>query len=357
MTLPWTVIVAAAILRERLIVTELVLGYALTVVVVPAEGDLSNIIARKRKHDYDITESFKTFTEDILTRMDSLKIDVNNSSLQINKTLNSVIKEDLSKLKECTTELRTEVISIRKEYSELKSSITKLDKQHTEMKNNISELQQSSQLLSDLYEDQKKKTDILSKEVKQVDEFEVTLNALKEQNRKMASLINSNEQRDRQLNVEVVGIPEDKNEDLMRYIADICKYIGVNIIPGDVKHVNRVSPKVKSQGRLRVIIAKLSTRLLKDNIISLGRKKRVTTKDIGLSGDPKPIYINEHLTPYNKQLLKKCKEIAMKKEYKYVWTKNGRIYIRKNDTSPAIQIHEEEDLRKKTGLVNQLGVQ
>ncbi|KAL4721721.1 hypothetical protein ACJJTC_001702, partial [Scirpophaga incertulas] len=143
------------------------------------------------------------------------------------------------------------------------------------------------------------------KEVKQVDEFEVTLNALKEQNRKMASLINSNEQRDRQLNVEVVGIPEDKNEDLMRYIADICKYIGVNIIPGD----------------------------------------------------PKPIYINEHLTPYNKQLLKKCKEIAMKKEYKYVWTKNGRIYIRKNDTSPAIQIHEEEDLRKKTGLVNQLGVQ
>lgn len=316
-----------------------------------SDPDLSNINSRKRKNDHELMESFRSFTQNIVTGMDNWKLEINNNLSQINETLNSVIKEDLSKLKEDAAELRTEVKNIRKEYSEFKSSIAKLDKQQVEMKKEITELQQSVQFSHDLHDDQKKKIDNLLKETKKIDSLEAELKELKKQNERITSLINTNEQRDRQLNIEVVGIPESKNEDVNEHILNICKNIGVNIIPGDIIQVNRVSPKVKSQGRPRLIIVKLRSRLLKDNIISLGRKKHLTTKDIGIAGDPKPIYINENLTPHNKQLLKKCKEVAKKKEYQYVWTKNGRIFMRKNDISPAIQIVEEEDLTKKIGLV------
>lgn len=125
----------------------------------------------------------------------------------------------------------------------------------------------------------------------------------------------------------------------------------MEVLADDIIHINRVSPKQRIQGRPRVIVAKMKTRLLKDNLIYLSRKKRITTRDIGIAGDPIPIYINEHLTSSNKLLLKKCKEAAKSKMYQYVWTKNGRIFMRQNDTSPALQIFDEEDLIKKTRVM------
>ncbi|CAG9790218.1 unnamed protein product [Diatraea saccharalis] len=88
------------------------------------------------------------------------------------------------------------------------------------------------------------------------------------------------------------------------------------------------------------------TRLLKDNMVSASRKRRMTTADLNISGDTKSIFINEHLTSYNKQLLKNAKEVCKNKQYIFTWTKNGRVYVRKGDTSPALWIAIEEDLKK-----------
>ncbi|CAG9137970.1 unnamed protein product [Plutella xylostella] len=155
-----------------------------------------------------------------------------------------------------------------------------------------------------------------------------------------------NDQRERQLNLEIVGLPELKEENLNETLIKIAKEVGITLLDSDIVHVNRITPRAKVPGRSRVIIAKMRNRLLKDNIISSARKSRLTTQSMGLGGEPKPVFVNEHLSMYNKQILRMAKDAARMKNHQFTWTKNGRIYVRKNDTSPAIRIITEDDLKK-----------
>lgn len=135
-------------------------------------------------------------------------------------------------------------------------------------------------------------------------------------------------------------------KDLNEIILKIGKQTEIEITKDDILQVNRVTAKSKIQGRPRNIIAKLRTRQLKDNIISQARKRRLSTRDLDVQGNVIPVYVNEHLTLYNKSLLKKTKEIASTKEYQFTWTKNGRIHVRKAATILVIFIMDEEDLKK-----------
>jgi mRNA-degrading endonuclease YafQ of YafQ-DinJ toxin-antitoxin module len=222
-----------------------------------------------------------------------------------------------------------------------------MDRKQSEMQKEIIALQQSAQFNSDVQEECSRNINKFNNMEKNVDKLEEEIKNLRLQNREMKLQVNLNEQRERQLNVEIMGVPELKNENLIDIVTKICKSIELDILINDIVRVNRVTPRIKLQGRPRVIIAKLSSTLLKDNMISLARKNHVNTNNIDMAGEPKAIFVNEHLTPYNKQMFKKCKEFAKNNQYKYVWTKNGKIYLRQNDTSPAVQISDEEDLKTK----------
>ena len=61
--------------------------------------------------------------------------------------------------------------------------------------------------------------------------------------------------------------------------------------------------------------------------------KGKTTRDIGLSVNH--IYIPESLTPRTRAPFNECLKFKKEHNYKYIWTQNGRIYLRKNGDEPA----------------------
>lgn len=131
-------------------------------------------------------------------------------------------------------------------------------------------------------------------------------------------------------------------------MVKIASCIGIHILPTDIEFAHRVQPRRPSAGntKARAIVARFKQRSSKDAIVAAARRhKTLTTQIVGLDGDTK-IYINEHLTKENKILLKSCKIKAKEINYKYVWTKNCTIYIRKNEVSPSIPIMCEGDLNK-----------
>ncbi len=75
--------------------------------------------------------------------------------------------------------------------------------------------------------------------------------------------------------------------------------------------------------------------------------KNVTTKDLGYTPNNK-IYVTESLTEKNKQLFRECLNVKKMKKYKFIWTINGRIYLRKNEDrdSQPILIKSRDDLNK-----------
>jgi flavorubredoxin len=73
--------------------------------------------------------------------------------------------------------------------------------------------------------------------------------------------------------------------------------------------------------------------------------KDKTTSDIGFGriSDNK-IYIAESLTSKNKELFKKCLDARRSLNYKFIWTSQGRIYLRKNSDTPAKLITAVQDI-------------
>ncbi|KAH9378703.1 hypothetical protein HPB48_015786 [Haemaphysalis longicornis] len=81
--------------------------------------------------------------------------------------------------------------------------------------------------------------------------------------------------------------------------------------------------------------------------LAKARKQKLTTKQLGLS-QANAVYVNEHLTQANKQLLGAA--IARKKEvaWKFVWTNGGKVYARKDEQMDAVRIQDLSDLTKMT---------
>ena len=56
------------------------------------------------------------------------------------------------------------------------------------------------------------------------------------------------------------------------------------------------------------------------------------------------IYINDHLSRFNRGLFAAASDAKRKLQFKYLWVKNGQIFMRLNDRSPLIKICKEVDI-------------
>lgn len=148
-------------------------------------------------------------------------------------------------------------------------------------------------------------------------------------------------------NIEIIGIPEIKDECAENIVVKIANHAGLQITKSDLEFAHRVQAKRPDKNRPRAIIVRLKNRQVKDSILSAARKCRsLSTSDIGYGGTPQKIFINEHLIQTTKNLLKMCKARGKELAYKFTWTKNCRIYMRKDETSPAVLITSVLDLEK-----------
>lgn len=302
---------------------------------------------RKRKHVDEFSEHLKTFKSEILSSLNSWKSEIQKDISEIKSNLESVIRTDLANLNKLTQEMQAEICSIRQEYLDIKKSVQNFSVKQNETDKKLQQLENSAKYIGDQYDEITLKIGSITSKCQNLEELETKCSSLITNHKLLQQEFNLNNQRDRILNLEIVGVPERKKEDLSEIITNIAKRINITMLPEDVLFINRITPRTKQEGRPKNIIVKLKNRLLKENFISGARKCRLTTNDLGLPGNAKPIFINEHLTLHNKHILQKCREIAKLKQIQYVWTRNGRIYMRKNDTSPAILITEEDEITKK----------
>lgn len=106
----------------------------------------------------------------------------------------------------------------------------------------------------------------------------------------------------------------------------------------------------KPSDKPKSIVMKLLSKQKRDNILAAAKLKRRspenTSRGLKIDNISNELYINEHLTPRNKLILKKSKEMARSKNYKYVWVRNGAIFARRDDRSRIIKILSEIDVNK-----------
>lgn len=62
--------------------------------------------------------------------------------------------------------------------------------------------------------------------------------------------------------------------------------------------------------------------------------------------DKRIVYINEHLTMVNKYLYKLARDMRKENKIKYVWIRNGKLFVRTEDNSPHKIINDIEQLNE-----------
>ena len=112
--------------------------------------------------------------------------------------------------------------------------------------------------------------------------------------------------------------------------------IGLLFTCDDIDIAHRVPSRRRNQdNKPNPIVCKFVRRLSKEGVMRL-RKEAIKVNP--------SVRIFDHLTPKNQKILYEAKAFKEANSYEYCWTKNSRVYLRKNATSRAIRINRLEDL-------------
>ncbi|KAJ2938935.1 hypothetical protein O0L34_g17746 [Tuta absoluta] len=157
--------------------------------------------------------------------------------------------------------------------------------------------------------------------------------------------------------MEISCIPEQQNENLQHIAITLARKVGVELFEQDIVHATRVglvqAPTQEDRpSRPRTIVVSLTRRTVRDQLLKSARVRRgATTEGTDLPGPPRRFYFNERLTRTNRQLFQRARELGVQNHWKYVWTRDGKIYARKNPNgdSPRCRIRMQSDLARIFG--------
>ena len=164
----------------------------------------------------------------------------------------------------------------------------------------------------------------------------------KEVEEELQKQINQLEIERRSRKLELQGVEEKEGENCVQTVASIIDKVTPDVKIEDVVSAFRIGNKTNRNGstKPRTILFELKNKTIRDKVYY--NKKNLKKINVNNSR----FFINENL-PFNlKHLLFKTNQARNEKSYKFMWTKNGTILVRKNESSDAIPIYTASDLEK-----------
>ncbi|KAF9406251.1 hypothetical protein HW555_013310 [Spodoptera exigua] len=153
------------------------------------------------------------------------------------------------------------------------------------------------------------------------------------------------EQHARSNNVEIQCIPEHPSENLINTVLQLGKVIKCDIKDTDIQLTTRIAKKDANNKRPKSVLVKFTSPRVRDTFLAASLqfnknnpKSKLNSSHLGIANDkPVPIYVVEHLSPENKALHAATRVRAKELGYRFVWVRNGRIFIKKDENSTKIK--------------------
>ncbi|XP_048001436.1 uncharacterized protein LOC125238207 [Leguminivora glycinivorella] len=159
--------------------------------------------------------------------------------------------------------------------------------------------------------------------------------------------------------IEISSVPETNGENAMHLVTTLGQKLGIELTEHDIVDATRVGRAPQLQegvhgpaARPRPLVVRLARRVVRDRLLQAARVRRgVTTEGTGIPGRTCRFYVNERLTPHNRRLLYKARELKQQYSWRYVWTRDGKIFARQQAgmASPRYRIRTEADLDRVFG--------
>lgn len=165
---------------------------------------------------------------------------------------------------------------------------------------------------------------------------------LKERIMELENVIEGIEKEKVQNNIIINGIvKQEKEEKVEEVVTKVLQKLNVNAENKIIKCYR------KNDQERSPIIVELREGTTKTEILQARKDiEKLTDKDCQLRGKNNTVYINEQLTNTMNKLFYSVRDLKKNKKIAYAWTREGKVYARKTDTSQKIRIKNKTDLLK-----------
>lgn len=244
----------------------------------------------------------------------------------------SLTLEDIKKvLEEKFGPIRHEVAQLRNELAETKQFLQEASQKYDEVNSKFNTFEQKQKAIANENVTLKKTVLALEGRIKTLEDHVADL-----------------QQYSRRDCMEVRGIPFRKDENTNNIIQEVAKLMNVDIEENDISTSHRlpVSSKFKGKNAIPPLIVKFVRRDDKAKFYR-GRKflQAHNASSLGYAEDSN-IFINECLTEKNREIFNLGLKFKKANHFKFIWTSNGKTYIRKDKGTKAILIDSKDTLKK-----------
>jgi len=217
--------------------------------------------------------------------------------------------------------------------------------------NQMKDLKTSVQFVSDQMDDFKLSLEAAMDKIKSMEHDQEQLRSentsLKAQLNDCLGKLENLEQYGRNRNLQIDGIPEvagEKMSDIVKVMSDVIEEpIDFEV---DIQAIHRI-PTKRNKGP-KPIIAQFSNRQKRDLVLKKCKSAVLRATQFQGGAPNTVVYVNEHLTAFNKNLLFNAKKLKLI-GYKYVWPAEGKIYVRKSDGAPRVHVTSLDQLSRLAG--------
>lgn len=225
--------------------------------------------------------------------------------------------------------------SLTKEFKELKAEVSDLKKVNSEAKCTLKQLSE--------------KINSFEHRINQLEKIKSNIINLEAKIDQITAENNIRDQWARMNNVEIKGIPISKSENLLDIVCSISTKINYPISKQQINYVARIPSK--DPNKTKSIVVCFNNRYVKEDFVAAARGTSndrigpLTCAFLGIPGGQR-VFINDHLTPLNKVLLSKVKNVAKDRNFQFIWVKHCKIMARKDSNSPVLTIKSEKDISR-----------
>ncbi|XP_063533680.1 uncharacterized protein LOC134743979 [Cydia strobilella] len=228
------------------------------------------------------------------------------------------------------------------------AAIKELSDTFTSMKNQMSEFTKSVNHFSADLSNFREELSSLKEQQKETARIKTEVVNLRAEVAELRDIIAAKDQRQLLKDVEISGLPESKSEDLRQIVHVISNKLGMHLDPLEVDDVKRVGARRDGdQQRARPVVLTFIRRAPRDQLLKASRVRRgLTSAELEIPGPATRVYLNEHLSKPNRILFSKARKLGAELRFKYTWTSNGNIFMRRTDTSSVTHVTSEALLEK-----------
>lgn len=147
--------------------------------------------------------------------------------------------------------------------------------------------------------------------------------------------------------LEISGIQPTNECTCETIVSSVGKAIGVPVTREDISITHPI-PSFNAEAPPKFIV-KFTRRDVRNKFYGsrkkLASKKAKDLPDLELDSEAR-VYISENLTPYKKKLFGDVNKIKKRRKWKFIWTYNGRIFLKEDESTQTFTFDTEEDLAK-----------